>query len=889
MAGGGRIQGITVEIGGDTGPLSKALQGVNKEIQGTQSQLKDVERLLKMDPGNTELLQQKQRLLGDAIGETKTKLEALKTAEQQVQAQFQNGEISQKQYDGLKREIADTEIKLKGLEKSYNELGNAASRALQSASESIKGFGEKTSALGQKFLPVTAGITGLGVASIAAFNEVDAGYDTIITKTGATGEALEELQGSMDKVFSELPIDAEAAGVAIGEVNTRFGSTGEVLEDLSKQFIEFAEINGVDLNNSIGQTDKIMEQFGVTSDQTANVLGLLTAKGQETGLGVDILSSSVQKNGAVLKEMGLGLEQSIVFLSEMERNGVNADAAMAGLKKSVANYTKEGKSAEESLKLTIDSIKNATTETEAMSIASEVFGNKGAPEMSRAIREGRLSVDDLSVSLKEYGNVVEDTFNATLDPPDQAKVALNNLKLAGADLGNSLLTTLQPTLALIVEKVKEFTQWFKGLSDGQKELIIKIGALVAAIGPVLIVIGKLSAGFGSVVGIVGKVVGLFSGGGGLVAALGTITGPVGIVVAAVGALVAIFATLFATNEDFRNKVGEIWDQIQQIFSSVLEQIKGIIQGFIDVANAIWENFGTKIMAVVSAAFDFIKTYIDSAMKVVKDVIDVVMGLINGDWERVWSGLKNLVSDVLNGIMNIISSWQQLVQKAFELLSSVLGNVWTAIKGVALQAWEGLKTSVLGIVENIKTGVINGFNNLKSGVTTTVGNVATAIKNGLGKAVDYVKGLPSQFLGWGKDMIQGLINGIKSKIGAVGDAVRGVANKVKNFLHFSRPDEGPLRDYETWMPDFMTGLASGIRKNMRLVTGAMDALTGKMNLNVQPALAGAGAAGSVVEGDTNLYLTIEHMDNSSGQSGKDIAQQIDKELGNLAKRRGKPWQ
>ena len=188
-----------------------------------------------------------------------------------------------------------------------------------------------------------------------------------------------------------------------------------------------------------------------------------------------------------------------------EANGVNADTAMAGLRKSIKVYTDEGKSVDEALGLTIDKIKNASSETEALSIAQEVFGTKGAAEMSNAIREGRIDLESLSSSMENYGTVVEDTFNATQDPWDEAKVAANNLKLAAADLGTTLLGSLQPTITKVVGKVKEFTQWFKNLSQSQKETIIKIAAVVAAIGPALIIFGKVATGISNIITVVGKI------------------------------------------------------------------------------------------------------------------------------------------------------------------------------------------------------------------------------------------------------------------------------------------------------------------------------------------------------------------------------------------------
>ena len=316
------IKGITIEIGGDTTKLDKVLTGVNKEARDIQKELKEVEKALKLDPKNTELLAQKQTLLKEAVEATSQKLDVLKEAEAQVQKQFKNGEISEEQYRALQREIVKTEAELKNL-KEAAEKGNST---LEKVGEITGKIGEKSTALGKKLLPVTGAITGLGAASIAAFNELDTGYDTIITKTGASGEALEGLQESMDNVFSSLPIEAEEAGIAIGEVNTRFGETGKTLEDLSTKFIQFANINGTDLNGAIDSVDAIMTKFGVDASQTGNVLGLLTKAGQDTGISMDTLQNS-------LKEMGLDLTSSVNLLAQFEANGVDATTALAGLKK----------------------------------------------------------------------------------------------------------------------------------------------------------------------------------------------------------------------------------------------------------------------------------------------------------------------------------------------------------------------------------------------------------------------------------------------------------------------------------------------------------------------------------------------------------------------------
>lgn len=332
------------------------------------------------------------------------------------------------------------------LEKVNKELKNHKLNEFASGCDKA---GQKMESFGKKMSVVSAGIAAIGAASIAAFKELDEGYDTIVTKTGATGEALEGLTASADNVFGSMPEDMSTVGEAIGEVNTRFHSTGEELESLSTQFIQFSSINGTNVTQSVDQVDKIMKAWNIDTSQTGNLLGLLTSKAQETGISVDKLESYVLDNNSAFKEMGLSLPQAINLMAQFDANGVDSTTALAGLKKALQNATAEGKSMDVALEETIGSIKNAKTDTEALQIATELFGKKGAAEMATAIRENRIDLTSLSSSMSEYGTTVEDTYNGTLDPIDNATIAMNNAKLALS----TLATTAQTAAAPVIEKV----------------------------------------------------------------------------------------------------------------------------------------------------------------------------------------------------------------------------------------------------------------------------------------------------------------------------------------------------------------------------------------------------------------------------------------------------
>lgn len=632
---GKAIKGITIELDENTTKLNKAMNGVNTEVKATQSELKEVEKLLKLDPKNTELLAQKQKLLKEAVAETKEKLDILKTAESQVQEQFEKGEVSEAQYRALQREIEATEISLKKLE----EEAEKSNSTIAKVGEAFGKAEEKTATIGKKLMPVTAGLTAVGTAGVAASMSLDDGYDTIITKTGATGEALEELNNVADNLFTNLPIEMEDAGIAVGEVNTRFQVTGKTLEELSQQFIKFSQINDTDLNASIDNVDAIMTKFEVDITQTANVLGLMTKAGQDTGISMETLQNSLKTNGAALKELGLNLPQGVNLLAQLEANGVDVTTTLAGLKKAVINATKEGKSADKAIEETIDSIKNAANETEALQTATELFGTKGAAEMTQAIREGRLSINELSASLEDYGTIVEDTFSETLDPWDDAKVATNNLKAAAADLGGTLLNSTKPIITSLVDKIKEFTKWFKNLSDSQKETIVKIIMIVAVLGPLFLLISKIIGVGKTVVSVLGSMKKAFT-------ALHTViaANPIAAVIIAITALIAAIVFLYNKCEWFRNALNKIFSNIKDAvlsignffkdtFKTVCEDVKKIFSAlgefFSNLWNGIKDTFTALGVSIADAISGAVKAGINGIIYFIEDTINGAINLING--------------------------------------------------------------------------------------------------------------------------------------------------------------------------------------------------------------------------------------------------------------------
>ncbi len=281
--GASRIQGITVEIGGDTTKLTAALKGVNGEIRTTQSQLRDVERLLKLDPGNTELLAQKHRLLADAVRETKEKLETLKAAAEQANEALAKGEITQEQYDGLQREIIETEEKLKSLEQQANQSAVAVQK-IAAVGEDLKNLGDKISGVGTTLTKtVTTPIVGLGTVAVKTAADFDTAMSQVGAVSGATGKDLDALRDKAREMGSKTKFSASEAAEAMNYMAMAGWKTSDMLSGI-EGIMNLAAASGEDLASTSDIVTDALTAFGLTAADSGHFADILAAASSKASI-----------------------------------------------------------------------------------------------------------------------------------------------------------------------------------------------------------------------------------------------------------------------------------------------------------------------------------------------------------------------------------------------------------------------------------------------------------------------------------------------------------------------------------------------------------------------------------------------------------------------------
>lgn len=490
-------------------------------------------------------------------------------------------------------ELNKMKSELKDLPNSLQAFG----QDMQAVGDKVKGIGDGVKGFGEGMTKyVTAPLTAVGGLSVAAFNEVDAGLDTIIAKTGATGDSLEGFQTVFENLATSIPTDFATVGDAVGEVATRFQLTGQELEDLTGYFIKFADINNTDVSSSIDQTQKALSAFGLDASSATSLLDTLNTVGQNTGASMDSLLSGLIQNGTAFQEMGLSAEQAAVFMGQMETSGANSETVMQGLRKALKNAAEEGVPLNEALATLQDAILNGTDSMDGLTAAYDLFGKSG-DQIYAAVQNGTLSFTDLGTAAVDASGSVANAFDAMIDPTDEAAMAMNQAKLAAAEIGSTLLEIAAPAIEKIADVVKDLKDKWDSLEPSTQQNIVKFGLLAAAIGPVITIAGTFIGALSSIISVGGTVVSAI---GSIVAVLG---GPL---TAAIAAAVAAGVLIYKNWDTIKEKAGQLFTTIKEKFDSIKKSISDTFDSVKKTVSDTWENIKKTISDAIEKIKGFLK-------------------------------------------------------------------------------------------------------------------------------------------------------------------------------------------------------------------------------------------------------------------------------------------
>ena len=731
-----RVKGITVQIGGDTTGLSKALKGVNSDIKSTQTTLRDVNRLLKLDPTNTELLAQKQKLLKTEISDTKTKLDSLKQANDQVKDSVRNyddwkekydpiqaeidetktkltdlkskqeemknaGEIdtaeydklqaeideteaglknlqaeakavsdefgnpiSPEQYDGLQREIIATEQELKKLEEEA-KTANAAIAKIEEAGKSMESVGGKIQDAGKKMTVLSGAVAGVGAAAVKTTADFDAQMSTVQAITGASGEEFEKLKEKAQEMGSKTAFSASEAGEAMEYMAMAGWKTEDMLEGI-EGIMNLAAAAGEDLGTTSDIVTDALTAFGLQAKDSGHFADVLATASSNANTNVSMLGESFKYAAPVAGALGYSAEDTAVALGLMANSGIKASQAGTSLRsilnatagevkftgKELGEWTVETQNADGSMR-DLNSILEdcrvcfqSMTESEKASNAQALVGKNAMSGFLAIMNASWDDFEGLTAAINDCGGATE----------EMAQVKLNNLNgqitllmSALESLMISIGDILMPLISGIVEHIQGVVDWLNGLNDGQKETIVTIAGVIAAIGPLLLIfgtlistIGKVCTNITTIIGFVGKMQTAF----GVITetvlpalqtAFSTVFGfiaanPIVLLIAAVVGLVALIGTQGDKIQSLLNKVNTF---LQKVF----------VKDWTTV-------FGKTLGEPLNAFFRNLSNIWDSIYEIFTGVIDFIRGVFTGDWERAWRGVKEIFSGIFKGFTAI---------------------------------------------------------------------------------------------------------------------------------------------------------------------------------------------------------------------------------------------
>lgn len=773
---GNRIRGLTVEIGGDVTGLEKALQSVNSTIRTTQSQLKDVERLLRLDPTHTELLSQKQKLLADSVSATKQKLDALKTAQEQAKQQMESGDLSKDKYDALQREIIATEQELEKLAKEAADA-NTALTNIGNVGRTLENVGGQITSAGQSLTThVTLPIVATGTAIVKTAGEFDQSMAQVKAITGATGEDFENLRDLAINLGAKTAYSAVECADAMTEMGKAGWTTDQILAGMAG-VLDAAASSGEGLASVSTIVADAVSGFGLEAKDASLIADILAHAANAGTIDIADLGETFKYVAPLAQSMGLSIEDVTTATTAMSMAGIKGSQAGTSLRRLLTNLVKPTESVADAMDELGISITNEDgsfislndivgvlrdsfsrlTDDEKAYYAATLAGANG--------QSGLLAL--LNLSAEEYANLSDEMNNCSGEAERTATVMQDNLNSKIEQLGGALESLAIKLGDIVLPKLKELIEWVTGIIEKftqapkpVQEMIVKFALIAATVGPLLLIFGKLTSTVGQgmqafssmgkgVLNFVNQAKLGVGAGGKFAAAIGGISAPVVAVVAVIALLAAAFAHLWQTNEEFREKITGIWDSVKSKFSEASQKINDAInslgftfQGLGDAIRSAWDWLCNALEPIVSGIIQNIASSLKGTIDIVTGIVQTIAGIIkgfkDGDWSLLLEGLKTLWNGIWEKLTAPVEAVIGVVDGYLKKFGTSWEEVWTGIKNFFSTTWDGIKTKTTTVINSIKTSITTGFTSAKEKISGIFDSIKEKINGTMESAKEKVR-------------------------------------------------------------------------------------------------------------------------------------------------------